>query len=126
MKEQDEAKEAFKKVALGAENSAYDAIAQLDPEYFEKLKGLYVDGTFGREGALPRKIKELVMIGITCALNRPRGVRIHCERALTLGATPREMLEVMEVAAIPGGMPGLWLGVETLQDVLKSRRQEFK
>jgi alkylhydroperoxidase/carboxymuconolactone decarboxylase family protein YurZ len=66
------------------------------------------------------------MIGITCALNRPRGVRIHCERALTLGATPREMLEVMEVAAIPGGMPGLWLGVETLQDVLKSRRQEFK
>ncbi|HEU4342345.1 MAG TPA: carboxymuconolactone decarboxylase family protein [Candidatus Binatia bacterium] len=126
MKEQEDAKEAFKKVALGTENSAYDAIAQLDPEYFEKLKGLYVDGTFGRQGALPRKIKELVMVGITCALNRPRGVRIHCERALTLGATTQEVLEVMEVAAIPGGMPGLWLGVETLKDILKSRQQEFK
>jgi 4-carboxymuconolactone decarboxylase len=119
-------KEAFKKVGLGAENSAYDVIAKLDPEYFEKLKGLYVDGTFGREGALPRKTKELIMIGITCALNRPRGVRLHSERALTLGASPREVLEAMEVAAIPGGMPGLWLGVETLQEVLKSRGQEFK
>ena len=71
-----DAKEAFKKTALGAQNAAYDIIAKLDPEYFEKLKGLYVDGTFGREGALPRKTKELIMIGITCALNRPRGVRL--------------------------------------------------
>jgi len=121
-----DAKAAFEKASLGAENKAYDIIAKLDPEYFEKLKGLYVDGTFGREGALPRKTKELIMVGITCALNRPRGVKLHSERALTLGATPREVLEAVEVAAIPGGMPGLWLGVETLQEVLKSRGQDFK
>jgi 4-carboxymuconolactone decarboxylase len=121
-----DAKDAFEKASLGAENSAYEAIAKLDPEYFEKLKGLYVDGTFGRDGVLPRKTKELIMIGITCALNRPRGVRLHSERALTLGATPREVLEAVEVAAIPGGMPGLWLGVETLQEILKARGQEFR
>lgn len=124
MKEQ--AKEAFKKAALGAENSAYEVIAKLDPEYFEKLKGLYVDATFGRDGALPRKTKELIMVGICCALLRPRGVRLHSERSLTLGASPKEVLEAMEVAAIPGGMPGLWLGVETLQEILKARGQEFK
>jgi alkylhydroperoxidase/carboxymuconolactone decarboxylase family protein YurZ len=118
--------EAFKQASLGAENSAYEVIATLDPEYFERLKGLYVDGTFGREGALTRKIKEIIMVGITCALNRPRGVRLHVERALNLGATPKEILEAMEVAAIPGGMPGLWLGVETLRDLLKSRGEEFK
>jgi len=122
----EEAKEAFKKAALGAENSAYEVIAKLDPEYFEKLKGLYVDATFGREGALPRKTKELIMVGICCALLRPRGVRLHSERSLTLGASPKEVLEAMEVAAIPGGMPGLWLGVETLQEILKARGQEFK
>ena len=121
-----QAKEAFKKIGLGTENSAYDIIANLDPEYFEKLKGLYVDGTFGREGALARKTKELIMIGICCALVRPRGIRVHSERALTLGATPKELLEAMEVAAIPGGMPGLWAGVETLQDILKTKGQEFK
>ena len=122
----DEAKNALEKASLGAENKAYNVIAKLDPEYFEKLKGIYVDATFGREGALPRKTKELIMVGITCALNRPRGVKLHSERALTLGATPREVLEAMEIAAIPGGMPGLWLGVETLEEVLKSRGQEFK
>ena len=67
-----DAKKAFEKTSLGAQNTAYEVIAKLDPEYFEKLKGLYVDGTFGREGALPRKIKEIIMVGITCALNRPR------------------------------------------------------
>lgn len=119
-------REAFEKASLGAENSAYEVIAKLDPEYFEHLKGIYVDATFAREGALPRKTKELIMVGITCAMSRPRGVRLHTERALNLGVSPREVLEAMEVAAIPGGMPGLWLGVETLQEVLKTRGQEFK
>ncbi|MBI4526942.1 MAG: carboxymuconolactone decarboxylase family protein [Deltaproteobacteria bacterium] len=118
--------EAFKQTSLGAENSAYEVIAKLDPEYFEKLKGLYADATFGREGALPRKTKELIMVGITCALCRPRGVRVHSERALKAGATPKEVLEAMEIAAIPGGMPGLWLGVETLQEILKAKGQDFK
>jgi len=120
------AKQAFEKTSLGAQNRAYELLAELDPEYFEKLKGIYVDGTFGREGALPRKTKELIMVGITCALSRPRGVRLHSERALALGASPREVLEAVEVAAIPGGMPGLWLGVETLHDVLKEKGIEFK
>ena len=121
-----DAKDAFEKTSLVAQNKAYDLIAQMDPEYFDKLKGLYVDGTFGREGALPRKTKELIMVGICCALNRPRGVKLHSERALTLGAAPREVLEAVEVAAIPGGMPGLWLGVETLNEILKAKGIEFK
>ena len=121
-----DAKQAFEKTSLGAQNTAYEVIAKLDPEYFEKLKGLYVDGTFGREGALPRKTKELIMVGIACALRVQRGIRIHSERALTLGASPREVLEAMEVAAIPGGMPGLWLGVETLQAILEATGNEFK
>jgi len=38
----------------------------------------------------------------------------------------REVLEAVEVAAIPGGMPGLWLGVETLQAILNEKGIEFK
>ena len=117
------AKQAFEKTSLGSKNAAYEVIAELNPEYFEKLKGLYVDATFGRKGALPRRTKELIMVGITCALRLQRGVRIHSERALTLGASPGEVLEAMEVAAIPGGMPGLWLGVETLQGIIEAKRK---
>ncbi len=32
---------AFKKTSLGAENSAYEVIAKLDPEYFERLFSLH-------------------------------------------------------------------------------------
>src|SRR5262247_2005909 len=119
-------KNALDKASLGAENKAYNIIARLDPEYFEKLKGIYVDATFGRDGALPRKTKELIMVGITCALRATRGVRVHSERALALGASPREVLEAMEVAAIPGGMPGLWLGVETLEAILAAQGRPFE
>lgn len=111
--------QAFQDVALGAVNRAYDLIARMDPDYAERLKGLFVDATFARQGELPRKTKELIMVGITCALYRPRGARLHIERALKLGATPREVLEAVEVAAIPGGMPGLWMGVETLHEILE-------
>jgi alkylhydroperoxidase/carboxymuconolactone decarboxylase family protein YurZ len=121
-----DSREAFKSASLGAKNAAYELIADLDPEYFEKLKGIYVDGTFGRDGALGRKEKELIMVGICCALRAQRGVRIHTDRALTLGATPQQVLEAIEVAAIPGGMPGLWLGAETLKEVLEERGQAFE
>lgn len=66
------------------------------------------------------------MIGICCALLRPRGIRLHSERALTLGATPKELMEAMEVAAIPGGMPGLWAGAEALQEILDAKGIEFE
>jgi alkylhydroperoxidase/carboxymuconolactone decarboxylase family protein YurZ len=121
-----DSRDAFENASLGAVNSAYELIASLDPEYFEKLKAIYVDGTFGREGALSRKDKELIMVGITCALRVARGVRIHSERALAVGATPRQVLEAMEVSAIPGGMPGLWLGIETLKEILDRRGQPFE
>ncbi len=122
----DDARKTFEEVSLGAANKAYDIIAKLDPEYSRHLTGLFVDGTFGREGALDRKTKELIMVGITCALNRPRGVRLHSERALKVGATPRQILEAVEVAAIPGGMPGLWLGAETLDAILRELGLEFR
>jgi alkylhydroperoxidase/carboxymuconolactone decarboxylase family protein YurZ len=121
----DAAKEAFRKISLGAENTAYEAIANLDPDYFDKLTGLYVGGTFGREGELSRKVKELIMVGITCTLRVPLGIRLHSTRALAVGASPREVLEAMEVAVVPGGMPGLWVGVEVLQEILASKSQKF-
>src|SRR5262245_19109958 len=98
-----DSREAFKSASLGAKNAAFELIADLDPEYFEKLRGIYVDGTFGRNGALGRKEKELIMVGICCALRAQRGVRIHTDRALMSGATPRQVLEAIEVAAIPAG-----------------------
>lgn len=122
----EESRQAMERASLGVPNDAYQSIAELDPEYFKYVSGIYVDATFGRDGALPRKTKELIMVAITCAMLRMRGIRVHIGRALKTGATPREILEAMEVAAIPGGMPGLWEGVETLRDILKDQGEEFR
>ena len=108
-------------VSLGFRNHAIEELVALDPEYVEKMAVLYDKGTFGRDGALPRVTKEIAMVGICCATRQPRGIRLHAERALTLGATPREVLEIMEVAAIPAGMPGLWMGVDVLRELLAAR-----
>lgn len=117
--------EAFEEVSLGSDNKAYEIVAKLDPDYFDKLAGLYVDGTFGRDGTLPRKTKELIMIGICCVIKSPLGFRLHIERALTLGASPKEVLEAMQIGVIPGGMPGLWMGVETLEKIMEEKGMTF-
>ena len=121
-----DAKKLLKKPRLGAENKAYDIIAQLDPEYFEKLKGLYVDGTFGREGALPRKTKELIMVGICCALNRPRGVRLHSERALTLGAAPRKSWKRWKLPRSPAACRASGSASKRCKKFMKTKGIEFK
>jgi alkylhydroperoxidase/carboxymuconolactone decarboxylase family protein YurZ len=118
----DESDVPFKEVSLGARNSAVDLVAAMDPDYFRHLASFYDDGTFGRkDGVLPRAVKETAMVAICCALRAPRGVRLHTERALACGVTPREVLEIMEVAAVPGGLPGLWLGVDILHEVLTAK-----
>ena len=93
-------KRAFERVSLGAENRAYAVVDRLDPEYFRSLKNLYVDATFDRKGALPRKTKELIMVGITCALRVERGIQVHSQRAIALGATP----QILKTGSTPAAM----------------------
>ncbi len=38
-----------------------------------------------------------MMVGITSAMVRPRDIRLHSERALNTGASPREVVKAMEV-----------------------------
>lgn len=114
----DDGRRPLEEVSLGARNSAVDHLAAMDPEYIKHLAYFYDDGTFGRKGAVSRRTKELAMVAVCCALRQPRGIRLHTERALATGASPRQVLEIMEVAAIPAGLPGLWLGVDILDEVL--------
>lgn len=118
--------EDFKKGTMGVTHRGYDLLNQFDPEYFKALKGFYSDATFCREGAaLARKIKELIMVAVCTATGRTLGTRVHTKRALLAGATPKEVLETLQTAAIPAGMPVLWAGVEVLADELKAMGKEF-
>lgn len=75
-------------------------LAERDPEFVE----LYHNATMHvfRDGALPRKIKEIICICVDAIQLYEPGVRIHTRNALKLGATEQEIIEALEATVLPG------------------------
>jgi 4-carboxymuconolactone decarboxylase len=71
----------------------------------QKLINQYAYGeVWGRE-AIPRKMRSLLALAMTCALNRPNELRIHLRGALKNGCTKDEIREVLLQVAIYCGIP---------------------
>ena len=75
---------------------------ELDPEIF----ATYTDFSSvpWRTGTLSPKVRELVYIAFDTAATHlyVKGLKLHIENALGYGATPQEILEVMEIASVIG------------------------
>ena len=78
---------------------------------FLLLKSKVYDAFLGMEqatytdGALPKKIKELIAVGISVKMNCESCMQWHIEQAATSGASLREVLEAVEVGIEMGGGP---------------------
>ncbi|KAI9743692.1 MAG: hypothetical protein M1818_003008, partial [Claussenomyces sp. TS43310] len=80
----------------------WNPLLQLDPNFFEA----YVDFSSlpAKTGVLEPKVRELV----TCAFDAAtthlygRGTKIHMRNALKLGATPGEIMEMLEITSLMG------------------------
>lgn len=98
---QEEIKEEFAR-NRGYWNPFWDDILELDPE----LMAAYTEFSSvpWRTGTLEPKVKELVYIAFDTAATHlyTSGLRAHIENALGYGATPQEILEVMEIASVLG------------------------
>ncbi|MFX1260202.1 MAG: carboxymuconolactone decarboxylase family protein [Promethearchaeota archaeon] len=57
------------------------------------------------DGALKKKYKELIAIGISIVLNCESCIQWHVNEALNSGATKEEILEAIEVGIEMGGGP---------------------
>jgi len=57
------------------------------------------------DGALPRKVKELIALGIAVQTNCESCMQWHIEQAALCGAGPQEVLEAVEVGIEMGGGP---------------------
>jgi AhpD family alkylhydroperoxidase len=100
------------------------------PEQYERLQSLSaklhreIPGAmsgFGQlhqkaltDGALNRKTKELVALGISIAARCEGCVAYHVHDSLKAGATRPEVLEVIGVGIMMGGGPGLIYACEAL------------
>ncbi|CAH1690506.1 Carboxymuconolactone decarboxylase [Hyphomicrobiales bacterium] len=78
-----------------------------------------------RTGVLQPKVREFIYIAVDASVAHmyERGMRRHIEFALERGATPDEVLEVVELAAGLGGESAI-LGVRILAEELKAIRGE--
>jgi AhpD family alkylhydroperoxidase len=57
------------------------------------------------DGALPKKAKELIAVGISVVINCESCMQWHIEQAAKAGANEREVLEAIEVGIEMGGGP---------------------
>jgi AhpD family alkylhydroperoxidase len=57
------------------------------------------------DGALPKKTKELIAVGISVQINCESCMQWHIEQAAKAGATYEEVLEAVEVGIEMGGGP---------------------
>lgn len=64
---------------MGVTHLWREAVASFDEPYFKKIKKFYLDY---KNAALPRKVKEMIIMSVCTAMARFGGTRLH----LNLGA----------------------------------------
>ncbi len=82
-----------------------------------------------RDGALPKKVKELIAVGISVVNNCESCMQWHIGEAVKDGATEREILETVEVAFEMGIGPATVNGrfaLEVMEELFKGAPQNGK
>jgi alkylhydroperoxidase/carboxymuconolactone decarboxylase family protein YurZ len=65
------------------------------------------------DGHVPRKMKELVLVGINLSERYPSGVSLHVTGARRLGATDTELADVALTCVLTAGIPA-WFELSNL------------
>jgi AhpD family alkylhydroperoxidase len=83
--------------------AAHAQLVKLDSKVYQAF--LAMEQATYRDGALPRKEKELIAVGISVAKDCRSCMQWHVEQAARADATYREVLEALEVGIEMGGGP---------------------
>lgn len=110
--------------AAGEWNEAWDGLYALDPAYVEKFLAMGVHGI--RASGLDAKTRELVAIAVdaSCTHLYAPGVKRHIRRALEVGATPREVLAVLQMVSVLG-IHSVAMGVPMLEEAMADLGRRF-
>ena len=84
----------------------FELLAQFQPEVFASYMSMR-SGLFQTppDGALDRKTKELVILGIECMARKTNPPPVgHTRKAIEAGATPKEVSEVVGLCIMLGGL----------------------
>jgi alkylhydroperoxidase/carboxymuconolactone decarboxylase family protein YurZ len=98
-------------------------MGEVDVDFLEAYERIY-ELTAVRKGALPPKFREMIVCAAVAIGGYGPGLKQHVRRAIELGATREEMVEVFQSAYFHTGALTLVQGMIQLIDVLKEMEQE--
>lgn len=93
-----------------ADLARFAEVGQNQPELFEKFMAWY--GAVFEEGALTKREKALIALGVAHAVQCPYCIDAYTESALEQGSNPDEMTEAVHVASAIRGGASLVHGVQ--------------
>jgi AhpD family alkylhydroperoxidase len=83
--------------------AAHNRLRQLDSKVYDAF--LEMEKATYSDGALPKKTKELIAVGISVTTDCESCMQWHIEQAARAGASSHEVLEAVEVGMEMGGGP---------------------
>ncbi|WP_164667755.1 carboxymuconolactone decarboxylase family protein [Virgibacillus doumboii] len=104
----DEAIAYYKEEAGGVKSDWVDILEGEAPEVLRHYGNLRTSVL--KDGVVPRKLKELVLVGINVAEQYEKGIAIHVNTARKLGATDQEIAEVSLLGMLTAGIPAWFEG----------------
>ena len=83
-------------------NPIWDGVLKLSPDFFEAY--LEYSSVPWKHGVLAPKVKELIYCAFDCSATHLwlPGLKLHMRNALGYGATPLEIMEVIQIASVLG------------------------
>ncbi len=91
---------------------------------FQELVTEYAWGAVWARPGLPRKVRSLLTVAVTAALNRPHELRLHLRGALRNGCTAEEIRETLLQVAVYAGMPAALDAFRTARELLAEHRTQ--
>ena len=100
-------------------------MAEVDVDFLEAYERIY-ELTAVRKGKLAPKFREMIVVAAVAIGGYLPGLKDHVRRAIELGATKEELVEVFQSAYFHTGALTLVHGMVALIDVLKELEDEKK
>ena len=83
--------------------AAHSKLLSMKSKVYESF--LHMEGAAFSDGALPKKTKELIAVGISVKIDCESCMQWHIEQAAAAGGTMHEVFEAVEVGIEMGGGP---------------------
>lgn len=93
----------------------YEFLAKEDPEFAEAF--FQIMKQWRKKGEIPLKYKEMMILMGSCVKMQEMAIRTHMTKALKLGATKKELVELMEIVLLSGGGVAMVIGLRVLMEL---------